>query len=136
MTTASPKLPRKLHGKIDGREVLVIELVNDDLDKIDELIDEYSELERQRAELAQKINDCDDQDERLQLRAKARELTREMRVLDTRMLGLYVEDKDGNRFDDDVLAKAPVRVQTELIKQATSKVYGDDEGPTPGTSAG
>ncbi len=135
MPTAGPKLPRRLSDKIDGRDVYVADLVNEDLDAIDEIIDDYDELVRQQGDLAAQVKAAEDPEERKQLRAQAREISREMRVLDTRMLDRYVEDKDGERFGEEMLAGVPVRVQTALMKQATAKVYGDGEGPTPGTSA-
>lgn len=124
---------RKLTEKIDGQDAYVVDLVNDDLDRIDELGDEYAELERLKLDVD--VDGCEDAEERKTLRARVRELSRQQRALDTKMLGLYVEGKDGVRFDEDVLAKVPVRVQTALIKQATGLIYGTDEGPTPQTSA-
>jgi hypothetical protein len=135
MPTAAPKLPRKLTEKIDGKDVYVVELLNDDLDQADELTDEYSELERHKTDLDRQIRESDDADERKQLREQAREIAREQRRLDVKMLAVYIEDKDGERFTEDVLARVPVRVQTVLMRQATEKIYGGGEGPTPGTSA-
>jgi chromosome segregation ATPase len=126
---------RKLAEKIDGRDVYAKDLVNDDLDQIDELGDEYDELEHQKRDLARQIREAEDADERKQLRAQARDLTRQQRAMDTQMLGLYVEDKDGNPFDTDTLAAVPVRVQTSLMNDASKKIHGGDEGPTPETSA-
>lgn len=127
---------RKLDHKISDADVFVRDLVNDDLDQIDELTDDYNEIVRERRDLYVEIAASEDAEERKQLRAKARALTKQTRELDTRMLGLYIEDKTGEPFGDDVLAQVPVRVQTELIKQATEMVHGkDDEGPTPETSA-
>lgn len=130
------KQNRKLAEKIDGHDVYAKDLVNDDLDEIDERMDDYLELQRSIAALEAEVKVCDDADERKDLRAQARALNREARQVDTAMLGLYVEDKTGEPFAVEELAKLPVRVQTALTKQATEKIYGDaDEGPTPGTSA-
>jgi hypothetical protein len=127
---------RKLEHKIADGEVFVRDLVNADLDQIDEVTDEYNEVLRARHDLQVEIGDCDDAEERKQLRARARELTKQLRVLDTRMLGLYIEDKTGEPFADEVLADVPVRIQTALIKQSIEMVHGkDDEGPTTETSA-
>lgn len=124
---------RKLDEKIDGHDVYHVDLVNDDLDRVDELTDDYAELERQKQDID--VDDTDTPEERAELRAQVRGLTRRQRALDSQMLGLYVEDKDGNRFDEELLAKVPVRVQTKLIRQATEKIYGGPEGPTPAASA-
>lgn len=126
---------RKLAEKIDGRDVYVKDLLNDDLAQIDEIGDDYDELGRAKKDLTAEIDDTDDVDERKELRARVRELTQQQRALDTKMLGLYVEDKDGEPFDDDILEKVPVRAQTALMKEASEKIYGGDEGPTPETSA-
>jgi hypothetical protein len=131
---ALTKTLRKLPEKLDGRDVYATELVNDDLDTLDEMFDEYAELEREKADLDAQIRECEDTDERKELRAKARGLAHDMRQIDLRMLSLYIEDKDGNDFADDVLAKVPVRVQTKLTNSATDLIHGRDEGPTPGAS--
>lgn len=133
LSAAAHAAPRKLTDKIDGKDVFVVELVNDDLDQIDELVDEYSELERLKADID--VDASNDPDERKQLRAQIRDLTRQQRVLDTQMLGLYVEGKGNEKFPEDVLAKVPVRAQTALLKEAVERIYGAGEGPTPGTSA-
>jgi hypothetical protein len=129
------KQNRKLAEKIDGHDVYAKDLVNDDLDVIDERMDDYAELQREIADLEAQVRSCDDKDERNALRAQVRAMTREMRAMDTQMLGLYIEDKLGEPFTPEDLAKLPVRAQTILTRQATEKIYGDAEGPTPGTSA-
>lgn len=132
---ALQKQVRKLAEKIDGRDVYARDLVNDDMDENDELGDDYAELARLKADLRVQIKEEDDDDARKQLRAQVRDLSREQRVLDVRMLDLYVEDKDGERFGEETLAKTPVRVQTALINQAAKLIYGDED-PTPGSSDG
>jgi predicted transcriptional regulator len=134
-STAPTRLPRKLTEKIDGKDVYVVELLNDDLDRVDEISDEYAELERHKTDLDQQVRESDDADERKQLREQARQVSRQQRELDVKMLAVYIEDKDGERFTEEVLAQVPVRVQTALMKQATEKTYGGGEGPTPGTTA-
>jgi hypothetical protein len=124
---------RKLKMKLDGKDVYVVDLVNDDLDRMDEIMDEYAELEREKTTLGEKVDECEDDDERKGLRAEVRALTREQRKLDLQILGLYIEDKDGEPFSEEDLAKTPVRVQTALTTEASKKTYGT-EGPTPGTS--
>jgi hypothetical protein len=123
---------RKLDGEIDGKPVYVRDLVNDDLDENDEIRDQWAEINRQRLDVLADIDESDDPDERRDMRARGRGLARELRTLDTTMLGLYVESADGERYPMDVLEQVPVRVQTALIRQAMEKIYGsDDEGPTP-----
>lgn len=129
------KQARKLTEKIDGNDVFVTDLVNDDLDNLDEMFDEYAELERQISEISAKLAGEDDAGERAKMRAQTRALKHDQRAVDLSMLGLYTEDTDGNDFPVEVLAKVPVRVQTSLTRQATKLIYGsDDEGPTPGSS--
>lgn len=127
----------KLNGQVDGRDAYVRELVNADLDEIDELRDEWAELNQQRAEIAERIegtSGTENAETRRGLRAEARGLSRQLRAFDTRMLGLYVTDEAGERFAEEALAAVPVRLQTALIKQATDKIYGAEEGPTPGAN--
>lgn len=126
---------RKLTEKIDAGDVFATDLVNDDLARIEELRDDYTELARLKADIARDVKESDDPEERKELRARTRALTRQQRDLDTQMLGLYVEDKDGNRFSEETLARIPVRAQVALFKQATDRIYGDDEGPTSGANA-
>lgn len=133
MATASPKLPRKLSEKIDGRDVYVADIVNDDLEQLEELNDVNAELQRSKDDLERDIDECDNAEERKELRARAREVSREQRTVGVQMLGIYVEDKDGERFAEETLAATPVRVQTVLLTEATKKIYGD-AGPTPGMS--
>lgn len=135
MATSTPNLPRKLSEKIDGQDVYVAELVNDDYDRRDEILDDFDELERQKADLQREVDDTEAADVRRELRARIRELTKQQRSIDTQMLGIYIEDKDGNPFDQEVLEKTPVRVQNALMTQAAQKIEGDTEGPTPGSSA-
>jgi hypothetical protein len=130
----SPKAPRRLGENIAGREALVAEVTNADLDEIDELQDEYAELSRQQADLERDIDASDDPTERKRLRAQRRDLAKELRILDTRLLGKYIETSDGERFDDETLAAIPVRVQTALMRKAAKIVYGD-VGPTPERTA-
>lgn len=126
---------RKLDALIDGKPVYVRELVNADLDENDEVRDEYAEITRQRADLVAELDELDDPEERNAKRAEARDLARELRRLDTAMLGLYVETGDGDRYPQETLERVPVRVQTALIRQAMEKIYGgDDEGPTQGAN--
>lgn len=130
---------RKLTHKIDANtialqiaeeDVYVTDLVNDDFETIDKINDEYSELARQADDLAKQIADEDDQEQRKTLRGQARELKADMRVLDTQMLAVYVEQADGTAFTDEVLQKVPVRVQTALMLAASKKVHDGDEDPT------
>lgn len=133
MATASPKLPRKLGHKVDGKDAYFRELLNDDLDEVDELGDEYDEVNHRIRTLRKDLEDIDDAEERQALRAQVRELVRERRRIDTEMLDRYIENSDGERFGFDVLKTVPVRVQTELMTQAAGKIYGED--PTTGASA-
>lgn len=127
----------KLNGQVDGRDAYVRELVNADLDEIDELRDEWAELNQQREEIARRIEDApgaENAEVRRRSRAEARDLSRQLRAFDTRMLGLYITDDAGERYSEEALAAVPVRLQTLLIKQATDKIYGAEEGPTPGAN--
>lgn len=133
MPATSPKLPRKLKHKIDGKDVYFRELTNDDLDGIDELGDQYDEVSRRITDLQAEIKEIDDADERADKRAAGRELARERRRIDTEMLDHYVESGDGERFGFEVLCAVPVRVQTALMTEAAGKIYGED--PTTGASA-
>jgi hypothetical protein len=131
------KAALRLDGQVGGRGAFARELVNADLDEVDELRDEWAELNQQRAELAERIEGtvgAENAEARRRLRGESRDLARQLRAIDTRMLGLYITDEEGGRFDAEVLAGVPVRVQTALIKQATDKIYGADEGPTPGAN--
>lgn len=128
---------RRLDGLIDGKAVYVRDLLNDDLDESDLVRDQYAELVRQRDDVNEEVAACDDADERVALRERGRELSRELRRLDTTMLGLYVESAEGDRYPHDTLERVPVRVQTTLIRQAMEKIYGGDEGPTtPASGSG
>lgn len=117
---------RKLPEKIDGRDVLVRDLVNDDLDAIDELTDEYAELEVQRAFISKQIEQAETVSERQGLRADGRQLAKQARRLNTQMLGLYIETADGESFSEDLLHTVPVRVQTSLIEAATAILFPED----------
>lgn len=126
---------RKLPDKIDGQEVLVRDLVNADLDAIDELTDEYAELEQQRADLLKQVEDSDDPVERGELRKQARELAKQGRWMNTQMLGLYVETKEGEPFDDEALSATPIRVQTSLIQAAAAILFPEDRPTQAGNTA-
>lgn len=132
------KQVRKLTEKIDGRDVYARDLVNDDLDAIDEITDDWSELQRRMVDLARDIDQSDDPEQRKQLRAQVRELKREQRKLDEQMLSRYVEDNAGEPFAPEAIATTPVRIHTTLISQASKLTHGgsDDEGPTPAASDG
>lgn len=126
---------RKLPDQISEQDVFVRDLTNDDLGAVDELTDEYAELETQRAELLKQVEDAETADDRRDLRAQARALAKEGRSMNTRMLGLYIESKDGQPFEQQVLDALPVRVQTSLIRAATEILFPEDR-PTPaGTNA-
>lgn len=126
---------RKLTGQIAEQDVFAREMRNADLDEADEAQDEYDELVRQRTDLAAKIEACEDADERRDLRAQARELSRQIRTLDSRILGLYIEASGGTRFTQEELEAAPVRTQTTLMRQAAKFIFGDSEDPTDGRTA-
>jgi len=117
---------RKLAESIGDENSYVRDLVNDDLDAIDELTDEYAEVQRQISDLHKQIDDEDDTASRKVLRAEVRALATEIRALDVRMVDAYVEKAGGERFGVDVLTGVPVRVQTLLLKQAASIVNGED----------
>lgn len=117
---------RKLTESIGDENTYVRELVNADLDTIDELTDEYAEVQRQISDLHKQIDDEDDTDARKDLRAEVRALATEIRALDVRMVDAYVEKADGERFGVEALTGVPVRVQTLLLKQAASIVNGED----------
>jgi hypothetical protein len=129
------KQDRKLSAKINDEDAYLRELVNDDLDEYDEITDEIAELELIRSRLDDEIAASDDADQRKELRLDLRAHTRQQRQLTVRLLGVFVEDKSGERFADDALAKIPLRVQSVLLDEATKRVFGQAEGPTPGTSA-
>lgn len=126
---------RKLPDKIDGQEVLVRDLVNADLDAIDELTDEYEEVERQRSDLRKQIDESDDPKERRELRAEARKLAKQSRDMNTQMLGRYVESKDGQPFEEEALATTPIRVQTLLIQAAAAILFPEDRPTQAGNTA-
>lgn len=124
---------RKLNGKIVGKDVFARDMLNSDLDEADEVQDEYDELVRQRSDLAKRVDDSDDTDERKGLREQLRALSREIRVLDERTLSIYVETSGRERFAAEDIASTPVRMQTMLMAQAAKHVHGGaDEVPTPG----
>lgn len=127
----------KLDGQVDGRDAYVREIVNEDLDKIDELRDEWAELNQQRGEIGERIEEttgAENVETRRGLRGEVRDLSRQLRAFDTQMLGLYITDSEGEQFSEAALAAVPVRLQTALIKQATDKIYGVEEGPTSGAN--
>lgn len=129
---------RKLPDKIDGQEVLVRDLTNDDLDAIDELTDEYAELEQQRNDLLKEVEamECiEAADERRELRKQARDLAKQGRLMNTRMLGLYVETKDGQPFDQATLDGLPIRIQTALITAASAILFPEDRPTQAGNTA-
>lgn len=122
---------RKLPEKIDGKDVLVRDLTNDDLDAIDKLTDEYAEIEKQRDEILAQVDEAESSDERRELRAKARELAKQGRAMSTQMLGLYIETVNGEPFDHSLqLSALPIRVQTALIEAATAILFPREGDPT------
>lgn len=162
------RLPRKLNEKIDDRAVYVRDLVNDDLDRIEELIDDYNELEREADEIRRRLDGASDRDEikslrarlgettdpderddirellegsvkdpdeRRQLREQVRDIARRQRDMDAEMLGLYVEDENGEPFDRETLDRVPVRVRGSLTSQAAKKLNPPDADPTPRRTA-
>jgi hypothetical protein len=129
------KSSRKLDRKIDGRDVYVTQIVNDDLDRVEELTDESDELIHEQQRLREELKELEDADERKEMLAKIRDLSRQRRVFDLQTLAIYVEDKDGAAFDDETLASLPVADQIALITQAAKHIYGTDEGPTPAVNA-
>jgi hypothetical protein len=127
---------RKLTEKIGDENTYVRDLVNDDLDVIDVLRDEYNEVLSQLGELQDQIDDEDDADARKELRAKSRELVTEARVFDVRMVDAYIEKADGERFGVEVLAATPVRTLTLLLRQANAMTRAEDpEDPTTAGNA-
>ncbi len=117
---------RKLTESIGTENTYARDLVNDDLDAIDELTDEYAEIQRQISDLHKQIDDEDDADARKALRLEVRTLASEIRALDVQMVDAYIEKADGERFGAAVLSGIPVRVQTLLLKQAAAIVNGED----------
>lgn len=144
---------RRMAGfEIDGRAVFARNITNADLERKDEMDDELAELRLKYRKLAGgdvrsddgevvhipgEIDDCDDADQRAELRRNARELMAEIRTRDTLLLSLYVEDEQGEPFSDEALKAAPFRVLTKLSQKATEYAFGveDEERPTTGRNA-
>lgn len=145
---------RKLDGQLDERDVYAKRITNADLARKDEMDDEVEELRRAYTRLVGidtrnpetgevvhidgEIDDEEDVDARLELRAKARQIADDMRRLDARMLGVYVEDETGSPFPDEIFEGAPIQTLTSLTRQATEWTYGkaedDPSRPTSGRS--
>jgi hypothetical protein len=134
---------------IADRPVYARNIVNDDLARKDEMDDELAELRLRHAKLVGhdvidgdgdrvhvpgEVDDCDDPEKRRELRAEARRIAAQMRELDALMLGLYVEDENGELFPDEALKALPFRVRTKLSERASMYAYGvEDEEARPTT---
>lgn len=149
---------RRLTEEIDGQAVYVRRITNSDLRRKDEMDDEVAELRIEHEALVGRddvkfdddgdvlsvdhtpgeIDELDDPDRRRELRGRARELANQMRQIDARMLGIYVETESGEPFPDEAFDETPVQTLTSLTRQATEWTYGkgDDKArPTDGRSA-
>lgn len=137
-------------AQIGGREVYAKEITNADLERKDVMEDELTEMRRAHAALVGRdereadgevvhtrglIDDEEDPDKRQELRARARDLMKEIRRGDTLMLGLYIEDEHGEPFPEEALLAAPFRVQAYLSQRATAWAFGVDDEVRP-TQAG
>jgi hypothetical protein len=128
---------RKMDGfTIDERQVFARNITNADLARKDEADDEIAELQRQGAELDEKIEACEDREERLELRAQARQLAIELRDRDALLLRMYIEDERGEQFADEVLQATPFRVLRKLSVKATAYAFGVEDEENPPTTAG
>jgi hypothetical protein len=154
LKTKAALAARKLDGQLDDRDVYAKRITNADLARKDEMDDEVEEFRREYARLVGldtrdpatgdvvhidgEIDDEEDEHERLELRAKARGIADSMRRLDARMLGVYVEDENGEAFPDEVFEATPIQTLTALTRQATEWTYGraedDPARPTSGRS--
>jgi hypothetical protein len=145
------KANRKMNAQIGGREVYAREITNADLERKDEMEDELTEMRRAYGRLVGSdersadgevvhtrglVDEEEDPDRRRELRSKARDLMKEIRRGDTLMLGIYVEDEDGEPFSDEALLSASFRVQALLSKKATSWAFGVDDEELRPTQAG
>lgn len=127
---------RRLDGfAIQGRPVFARLITNEDLACKDEMDDEAAELRLELAALERQVDDCEDVEERRELRRQARELTAQYRDRDTLMLSLYIEDEAGERFPDEQLLTLPFRVAAKLSKKASEYAFGvEDEDARPTTA--
>jgi hypothetical protein len=126
---------RRLDGfTIEGRPVFARLITNTDLERKDELDDEAAETRLELTALEHQVDECEDPEERRELRRQARELTARYRNQDTLMLSLYIEDEHGERFPDEQLLTLPFRVAAKLSKKASEYAFGvEDEEARPTT---
>jgi hypothetical protein len=135
---------------IEGRPVFARNITNADLERKDEMDDEIAELRLRHEQLVGsdalddvgervhtpgEIDNCEDPDKRRELRAEARHLAAEMRKRDALMLGLYVEDENGDAFSDEALKALPYRVRTKMAEKASMYAYGVEEEELRPTTA-
>lgn len=138
---------RRMDVAIEGRPVFARSITNADLERKDEMDDELAELRRRHAKLTGRdaraddggvvhvpgdVDECEDDERRLDLRREARELMKEIRRRDTLLVSLYIEDENGEPFSENALLSTPFRVVSKLSQRATEWAFGiEDEERRP-----